>query len=65
MDEPASGELLEMVLNGTGLVPITAEIAQSLVDSGYTSEQVAEATAAGAQYSPSRHSIFYPPESSF
>lgn len=64
-DEPVSGELLDIVVNGSGLVPITEDVAASLVASGYSRRQVAEAVAAGAKYSPARDSIFYPPETSF
>lgn len=61
-EDPESAALMRAVLGGEGLEPITAEIAQALVTSGYQRQAVEEAIAAGARYSRQRNSIFYPPE---
>lgn len=62
LDDPNSAALLDTVLNGTGLIPITKQLAEELVASGYSAEQVVQAMRDGAMYSTSRKSIFYPPE---
>jgi len=62
LDDPNSAALLDTVLNGTGLVPITRQLAEGLIASGYSAEQVIQAMRDGAMYSTSRKSIFYPPE---
>lgn len=62
MDDPESAALFDTVLRGTGLVPITKEIAEGLLAAGCNPEVVIEAMQVGAMYSTSRKSIFYPPE---
>lgn len=62
LDDPNSAALLDTVLNGTGLAPVTKDLAEELVASGYSAEQVIQAMRDVAMYSTSRKSIFYPPE---
>lgn len=62
LDDPSSAALLDTVLYGTGLVPITKDLAEELLASGYNAELVIQAMRVGAMYSTSRKSIFFPPE---
>lgn len=62
LNDPASEDLLNIVVGGEGLETITNQIAEELVSSGYERNVVEEAMAAGAKYSRKRGTIFYPPE---
>lgn len=62
VEDPNAQQLLNIMLHGQGLEPITAEIAEQLVRGGYELKAVEHAMLAGAMYSKARNSVFYPPE---
>lgn len=53
----------DAIFNPTEAVPLTPEIIQQLVASGWSRAQLEEAARQGARYSPSRDSVLFPPVS--
>lgn len=56
---------IEQIFGQVDAVALTPEVIRQLVGQGWQKEQLVEAARQGAQYSPSRNGVLFPPQSNF